>query len=88
MIRNIFSLLTINMISIYALSDLGAFSNLIGSLSRTIQQRVDNVRARCFFPMFLENDLSKVDKILELTFFLRQEKSLKDCKRFFFFHFL
>ena len=32
-----------------------------------------------FFPIFLENDLSKVDKILGLTFFLRQ-----DCKRFFF----
>ena len=32
-----------------------------------------------FFPIFLENDLSKVDKILGLTFFLRQ-----DCKRFCF----
>ena len=35
-----------------------------------------------FFPIFLENDLSKVDKIQGLTFFLRQ-----DCKRFFFFPF-
>ena len=36
------------------------------------------------FPILLENDLSKVDKILGLTF-LRQEKTWKDCKRLFFF---
>ena len=34
------------------------------------------------FPMFLENDLLKVDKILGLTF-LRQEKTWKDSKRRF-----
>ena len=32
------------------------------------------------FPIFLENDLLKVDKILGLTF-LRQEKTSKDSKR-------
>ena len=34
------------------------------------------------FPIFLENDLLKVDKILGLTF-LRQEKTWKDSKRRF-----
>ena len=37
------------------------------------------------FPIFLENDLLKVDKILGLTF-LRQEKTLKDSKRRFSFY--
>ena len=44
-------------------------------------RRVDNVWAR-FFPIFLENDLLKVDKILGLTFF-RQEKTSRDSKRRF-----
>ena len=35
-----------------------------------------------FFPIFLEKDLLKVDKILGLTFF-RQEKTSKDSKRRF-----
>ena len=43
---------------------------------------MDNVWARCF-RNFLENDLLKVDKILGLTFFLRQEKTWKDSKRRF-----
>ena len=34
------------------------------------------------FPIFLENDLSKVDKMLWLTF-LRQEKTWKDSKQRF-----
>ena len=34
------------------------------------------------FPIFLENDLLKVDKILGLTFF-RQKKASKDSKRLF-----
>ena len=34
------------------------------------------------FPIFLENDLLKVEKILALTF-LRQEKTWKDLKRRF-----
>ena len=39
------------------------------------------------FPALLENDLSKVDKILGLSFF-RQEKTLKDSKpRNLFFSF-
>ena len=35
------------------------------------------------FPIFLENDLLEVDKILELTF-LRQEKTSKGFKTAFF----
>ena len=73
-------------ISIYTLSDLGDLSNLIGSLSRAIQQYSPPSEwimfERGFFPIFLEKDLLKVDKILGLTFF-RQEKSSKDSKRRF-----
>ena len=42
---------------------------------------MDNVWAR-FFPIFLENDLLKVDGILGLPFF-RKEKASKDSKRRF-----
>ena len=35
------------------------------------------------FPIFLENDLSKVDEILGLMFFLSQEKTSKDSKQRF-----
>ena len=60
-------------ISTYTLSDLGDLSNLIGSLSRTIQQYSPPSEwimcERGVFPIFLENDLLKVDKILALTFF-------------------
>ena len=65
--------------SMYTLSDLGDLSNPIGSLSRTIQQYSPPSEWMCVlgvFPMFLENDLLKVDKILGLTF-LRQEKTWK-----------
>ena len=54
-------------ISIYTLSDLGDLSNLIGSLSRTIQQY--SPPSECimcelgFFPILLEKDLLIVDKI-------------------------
>ena len=69
------------LISIYTLSDLSDLSNLIGSLSRTIQQySPPSEWIMCelgVFPIFLENDLLKVDKILGLTF-LRQEKTWKD----------
>ena len=72
--------------SIYTLSDLGDLSNLIGSLSRTIQQySPPSEWIMCelgVFPIFLENDLLKVDKILGLTFF-RQENTSKDSKRRF-----
>ena len=44
-------------------------------------QRVDNVWAR-FFPIFLENDLLKVDKILGLTFF-QARKDFEGSKRHF-----
>ena len=60
-------------ISIYTLSDVGDLSNLIGSLSRTIQQySPPSEWIMCelgAFPIFLENDLLKVEKILRLTFF-------------------
>ena len=72
-------------ISIYTLSDLGDLSNLIGSLSRTIQQySPPSEWIMCelgIFPKFLGNDLLKVDKIL--GFFLRQEKTSKDSRRRF-----
>ena len=52
-------------ISIYTLSDLGDLSNVIGSLSRTIQQySPPSEWIMCelsVFPIFLENDLLKVD---------------------------
>ena len=58
-------------LSIFTLSDLGDLRNLIGSLSRTIQQySPPSEWIMCelgFFPIFL--DLLKVDKILGLTFF-------------------
>ena len=72
--------------SIYTLSDLGNLSNLIGSLSRTIQQySPPSEWIMCelgVFPFFFENDLLKADKILGLTFF-RQEKTWKDSIRRF-----
>ena len=72
--------------SIYKLSDLGDLSNLIGSLSRTIQQySPPSEWIMCelgVFPIFLENDLLKVGKILGLTF-LRQERTWKDSIRRF-----
>ena len=66
-------------ICVHILSDRGDLSNLIGSLSRTIQQySPPSEWIMCelgVFPIFfLENDLLKVDKILGLTF-LRQEKT-------------
>ena len=68
--------------NIYTLSDLGDLSNLIGSLSRTIQQYSPLsewiMRELGVFPIFLENDLLKVDKILGLTFF----KARKDLEGF------
>ena len=69
-------------ISLYTLSDLGGLSNLIGLLSRTIQQ--DSPPSEWIicqlgsFPIFLENDLLKVDKLLGLAFF----KARKDLEGF------
>ena len=52
----------------YTLSDLGDLSNLIGSLSQTIQQySPPSEWIMCelgVFPIFLENDLLKVGKII------------------------
>ena len=62
----------LNIISIYTPSDLGDLSNLIGSLSRTIQAR--------FFSHFLSE---KVDKILGLTFF-QARKDFEGFKTAFF----
>ena len=75
-------------ICVHILSDRGDLSNLIGSLSRTIQQcSPPSEWIMCelgVFPIFLlENDLLKVDKILGLTFF-KARKDLKDSKRRFF----
>ena len=69
-------------IAVYTLRDLlGDLSNLIGSLSRTIQQySPPSEWIMCelgVFAIFLENDLMKVDKILELTFL----KARKDFER-------
>ena len=69
-------------ISMYTLGDLGDLSNLIDSLSRTIQQysppREWIMCELGVFPIFLENDLLKVDRILGLTFF----KASKDMEGF------
>ena len=76
----------IRLVYTHTLSDLGDLSNLIGSLSRIIQQySPPGEWIMCelgVFPIFSENDLLKVDKILELTF-LRQENTWKDSKRRF-----
>ena len=64
-------------ISIYTLSDFGDLSNLVGSLSRTIEQYSppsDWIMCELgVFPISLENDLLKVDKILGLPFFKARE---------------
>ena len=74
-------------ISIYTLSDLGDLSNLTGSLSRTIQQySPPSEWIMCelgVFPIFFENDLLKVDKILGLTF-LKARKDFEGFKTAFF----
>ena len=74
-------------ISIYTLSDLGDLSNLIGSLSRTIQQYPPPSEwIMCelgVFPISLEKDLLKVDKTLGLTFF-KIRKDLEGFKTAFF----
>ena len=75
------------LLSIYTLSDLGDLSNLIGSLSRTIQQYSPPSEwimcALGFFPIFLEKDLLKVDKNLGLTFF-QARKDFEGYKTAFF----
>ena len=82
-IRNIL----LYIISIYTPSDLGDLSNLNGSLSRTIQQYLSPSEwIMCefgFFPIFLEKDLLKVDKILGLTFF-QARKDFEGFKTAFF----
>ena len=72
---------------IYTLSAFGNLSNLIGSLSRTIQQySPPSEWIMCefgVFPIFLGNDLLKVDKILGLTFF-KARKDLEGFNKAFF----
>ena len=69
-----------NDISIYTLSDLGDLSNLIGSLSRTIQQySPPSEWIMCelgVFPILLGNEL--------LRLFLRREKTSKGFQTGFF----
>ena len=69
-------------IRIYTLRDLGDLSNLICSPSRTFQQYSPPIEWIMFelgvFPIFLENDLLKLGKILGLTFF----KARKDFEGF------
>ena len=77
-----------SLISIYTLSELGDLSNLIvGSLSWTIQQYSPSSEwIMCelvFFPIFLEKDLLKVNKILGLTFF-QARKDFEGFKTAFF----
>ena len=71
----------------YTLSDLGDLSNLIGSLSRTIQQYSPPSEwimcEHVFSLIFFEKDLLKVDKILGLTFF-QARKDLEGFKTTFF----
>ena len=81
------SKICIILISIYILSDLGDLSNLIGSLSGTIQQySLPNewiMYELGFFPIFLDNDLWKVDQSLGLTF-CRHGKDSEVFKTAFF----
>ena len=81
-----FSEATLIEIGLYTLSDLGDLSNLIGSLSRTIQQySPPSEWIMCklgVFVIFLANDLLKVNKILGLTFF-RARKDLEGFKTAF-----
>ena len=77
------------MFSICTLSDLGDLSNLIGLLSRPIQQYsppsewIMRELGAGFSHIFLENDLLKVDKILGLNFF-KARKDLEGFKTAFF----
>ena len=72
---------------IYTLSDLGDLSNLTGSLSRPFQQySPPSEWIMCelgVFPIFLENDLLKVDKIQGLTF-IKARIDLEGFKTAFF----
>ena len=74
-------------ISSYTLSDLGDLSNLIGSRSQTIQQySPPSEWIMCelgVFPIFLEKDRLKVNKILGLTFF-EARKDLEGFNTAFF----
>ena len=72
----------INMVSIYTLIDLGELSNLIGSLSRTIQQYSppsEWIMCELGFSHFYSERSFKSRQIQGLTFF-RQEKTSKDSK--------
>ena len=84
------SLILIRWIVIYPMdSAIQRLNNrgLIGALSRTIQQYSPlSEWIMCelgVFPIFLENDLLKVDKILGLTFF-KARKDLEGFKTAFF----
>ena len=70
----------------YTLSDVGVLSDLIGSLSRTIQHRSPSSEwIMCelgVFPFFFsENDLSNFDKVLKLMF-LNSRQAKEGSKEF------
>ena len=71
--------------SIYSLSDLGDLSNLIGSLSRTIQQySPPSEWVMCELGVFPYRERSfKSRQNPRADFFLRQEKTWKDSIRRF-----
>ena len=75
------------LIRIYTLSDLGDLSNLIGSLSRTIQQySPPSEWIMCelgVFPVFFRERSFKSRQNPRADFFLRQEKTWKDSIRRF-----
>ena len=70
----------------YTLSDLGDLSNLIDSLSRTIQQYLPSSEwIKCelgVFAIVLENDLVKVDKAYGRLLF-NARKDLEELKTAF-----
>ena len=72
---------------VYTHSVILVISNLIGSLSRTIQQYSPSrewiMCELSVFPIFLDNDLLKVDRILGLTFF-EARKDLEEFNTAFF----
>ena len=69
----------------YTLSDVGVLSDLIGSLSRTIQHRSPSSEwIMCelgVFPFVSEKDLSNFDKVLKLMF-LNSRQAKEGSKEF------
>ena len=72
----------LNVVSIYTVSDLGDLSNLIGSLSRTIQQySPPSEWITCelgVFPIFFRERSFRSRQNPRVDFFFRQEKTSTD----------